>query len=115
MEKKFTPMKKNDVVNKFKDAMLNGDIIRYDGYHNCVEVLPRTLLNVVSSADNLFQPTGSLRDYYKDDNADKKIINISGQTLWDAINEIENEYVMSKVYCNGSGCCQYATWAIYLQ
>lgn len=24
-------------------------------------------------------------------------------------------YVVAKISCEGSGCCQYATWAIYLQ
>ena len=31
MTKKFTPIKKNDLVKEFKNVLLNGDIIRYDG------------------------------------------------------------------------------------
>lgn len=115
MEKKFTPMKKNDVVNKFKNALLNGDIIRYDSDHTCVEVLPRTLLPKVESSDNLFQHSGSLRDYYEDKSIKKNTICISGNLLWETIKEMEKEYVMAKVFCSGSGCCQYATWAVYLQ
>ena len=45
----------------------------------------------------------------------KKTIELSGKALWDAIKEMENEYVVAKISCEGSGCCQYATWAIYLQ
>lgn len=115
MAKKFTPIKKNNVVKEFNDALLNGDIIRYDGYHTCIEVLPRSLMGKVASADNLFQHTGSLCSYYEDTTIAKKTINISGKALWDAIKEIQKEYVMAKVSCSGSGCCQYATWAIYLQ
>ena len=115
MTKKFTPTKTKNVVKELKDALLNGDIIRYDGYHTCVEVLPRSLMGKVESADNLFQHTGSLYFYYKDNTIKKKTINISGSPLWDAIKEMRNEYVMASVRCSGSGCCQYATWAIYLQ
>lgn len=115
MAKKFTPIKKNDVVSELKNALLNGDIIRYDGYHTCVEVLPRSLMSKVALSDNLFQHTGSLYSYYKDDTIEKKSIKISGSPLWDVIKEMEKEYVMAKVSCSGSGCCQYATWAVYLQ
>ena len=66
MTKKFTPIKKNDLVKEFKNVLLNGDIIRYDGYHTCIEVLPRSLMGKVASSDNLFQHTGSLYSYYKD-------------------------------------------------
>ena len=115
MTKKFTPIKKNDLVKEFKDVLLNGDIIRYDGYHTCIEVLPHSLMGKVASSDNLFQHTGSLYSYYKDNTIEKKTIELSGKALWDAIKEMENEYVVAKISCEGSGCCQYATWAIYLQ
>lgn len=115
MENNFTPIKKNDVVSELKNALLNGDIIRCDGYHTCVEVLPRLLMSKVANSDNLFQHSGSLYDYYKDNTIEKKSIKISGRPLWDAIKEMEKEYVIAKVSCSGSGCCQYATWAIYLQ
>lgn len=111
---KFTPKKKNDVVSQFKNALLEGNIIRYDGYHECVEVLPRTLMYEMSTADNLFQKTGSLYSYYKSPNYVMKAICISSSAMRDAIKEIEEEYVLSKVRCSGSGCCQYATYAIYL-
>lgn len=114
MAKKFTPIKKNSVVAEFKAALMNGYIIRYDGYHDCVEVLPRSLMGQMKNADNLFQHTGSLYSYYNSPSYKEKSIKISGKALWDAKKEIEDEYSMTKVHCGGSGCCQYATWAIYL-
>lgn len=110
----FTPTRKTNCIDALKKELKDGNIIRYDGYHSSVEVLPRIFIDIVHNSDNLFQHSGSLKDYYKDPTQEKKTIEIDRATLINTLKEIEGEYMVHKVRCEGSGCCQYSTWAAYL-
>lgn len=68
----FTPKKRSDVVTELKNALLNGNIIRYDGYHTEVEVLPREYASLVEHSDNLFQRSGILYSYYNNSMIERK-------------------------------------------
>lgn len=99
----FTPMKKNKETERVKNALLTGKIIRYDGHHDKGEILPRDFMGMMKFAQNLFQDSWSTGE----DTFTSSIIK-------EVLEDLRKDYVVTKVLCEGSGCCQYATWAVYL-
>lgn len=109
----FVPRRRNDSSNKVRKTLMNGKIIRYDAKHNYVEVLPRTDKGNLSRMGNLHDE--GQRYYYGENYIEPEMIQISQNSLYKLIEELEEEYEVIKVRCEESGCCQYATFGVYLE
>lgn len=111
----MTPIKLSNVKKKVLNTLMSGSLIRIDGVHNEAEIIPREYLSAISHADNLFQHTGSLVRYYDSPDYVKQTITVNASQLVKIINELEEEYIINKFTCSGSGCCQYHTYGYYLE
>lgn len=99
----FKPISKKDTIAKIKNYLLAGYILRNDARgESPIEVVSRELIDKVPTMGNI----GTVPTIEK--------INCSRYLLFDAIVELEKDYSIRKVSCSYSGCCQYATYATYI-
>lgn len=104
---KFVPMKKSEFVGAIKKYLMGGFIIRYNSIENePLEVMTRdgvkflpTMGNIGNGADKGFLHSN---------------LNCSHKILFDIMDELEKEYSVRNIRCEHSGCCQYATYGVYL-
>lgn len=100
----FFPKGKAEVKEKIKSILLKGKIIRYDGIEeNPLEVMDRAYVNRLSHMSNILQA-----------NVPVEKVHFAHSVLHEAIAELKNDYCVRKVSCEYSGCCQYATYGVYL-
>ena len=101
----FVPKAKNSIKEKIKDYLMNGYILRYDFQENePIEVMNRDLVKYVPTMHNIGQEKSSVIEN----------IYCSHSVLHEVTKELENNYSVRYVRCNGSGCCQYTTYGVYL-
>ena len=101
----FKPTKKNSFKETIKDYLLKGYVLRYDSQgENPLEVLSRDCVKGLSTMGNIGNPKGYL----------VKNLFCAHSNLYEVMDELEAEYSVNKVSCTHSGCCQYATYGVYL-
>ena len=99
----FKPISKKDTIAKIKNYLLEGYILRNDARgESPIEVVSRELIDKVPTMGNI----GTVPTIEE--------IHCSRYLLFDAIVELEKDYSIRKVSCSYSGCCQYATYATYI-
>lgn len=99
----FKPISKKSTIEKIKNYLLEGYIARKDARDETpIEIISRERINDVPRMGNI----GTQQTIDE--------INCSHGLLFDAINELEKEYSVREVSCSYSGCCQYATFAYYI-
>lgn len=100
----FTPKTKDSYKNEIKNYLLEGYALRRDARDETpIEVLPRETIEYLSSMGNI----GSEKSVVAK-------IKCSHSVLSDVVNELREEYSVRKVWCSFSGCCQYSTYAYYV-
>jgi len=101
----FTPIKKNSIKETIKNYLLNGYIIRDDGRDETpLEVIDRKYIKQMPSASNIGQAYCEIVEN----------IRCSHSNLYEVLHELKEEYSLRRVSCACSGCCQYATYANYI-
>lgn len=102
----FIPKKiESNSVNRIKNMLLMGNIIRKNGESPAeFDMGDRVYVNSVQEMSNI----GQERDFRK--------IDISSIEFREALHELEVEgYIVTTAFCKYSGCCQYATYAYYIE
>ena len=101
----FKPTPKKDITGKIKNYLLNGFIIRYDGCDETpLEVIDRQFVKSIHHSSNIGQCEFPITE---------KIV-CSHTLLHEVVTELRDDYSVSDVHCQYSGCCQYSTHAVYL-
>ena len=104
-EKKFVPKKKTDFERELKELLLEGKIIRYACNDNePLEVIGREHVDRMPNASGIGQEESIV----------EKKINCSRTVLHSVVSNLRQEYSVRNVSCSHSGCCQYATYAYYI-
>ena len=108
----FTPQKKDDVRKKISDYLLNGFIIRYDFRdEQPLEVLDRKHVKVLSHLGNI--GSYAYTTFHWEYSVVEEIF-CNHEILHEIVKELREKYSVRNVWCEGSGCCQYSTYAYYL-
>lgn len=101
----FTPKTKTSVKEAIKKHLLEGDIIRRDFRdEKPIEVMVREAVSKLPTMHNI----GMEKD------AVFKTIYCDHNILDEVVEELSKDYSVRKVWCQYSGCCQYATYGYYL-
>ncbi len=104
---KFVPQKKNEFVGAIKKYLMDGFIIRYDGIEeHPLEILTRDGVKFLSTMGNI--GNGVDKGFLH------STLNCSHKILFLIIDDLEKEYSVRIIRCGNSGCCQYATYGVYL-
>lgn len=100
----FKPKKSFDSKQMYKQHLLNGDVLKIDGgAYDQIDLIPRSCLNAWSAEHNVGW-----------DNEFEKLPRHTKE-FYDAINELKADgYVVKKLACDYSGCCQYHANRYYL-
>lgn len=101
----FKPISKSDTLAKIKNYFMNGFILRVDSRDETpIEVIDRTYTKQVANMHNIGQEKHIVLEE----------INCSHELLHDIVKELKKDYSVRKVWCSYSGCCQYSTYAYYI-
>lgn len=109
----FTPKKKSEFQDKIKKYLLEGYIIRCNSIEtDPLEVIDRAHLGLIPNSGNIgsFDPGLGQK---KGSGITEKIV-CSHSNLHNVVAELKKDYSVSEVSCRHSGCCQYSTYAYYL-
>lgn len=101
----FKPTHKDNYESKIENYLLNGYIIRYDMRGDTpLEVVGREHKGRIKNTSNIGQFNGEIIEN----------IYCSHDMLYNVVNRLEKVYSLRKVSCEFSGCCQYSTYAYYI-
>lgn len=101
----FKPISKSDTLAKIKNYLLEGFILRVDSRDETpIEVIDRAYIKQVPNMPNIGQFSGTLTES----------INCSHELLHGIVKELKEDYSVRRVWCSFSGCCQYSTYAYYI-
>lgn len=102
----FKPKSKETIKNEIKDILLTGSIIRYDFIdENPLEVLDRKYTYNLPNMSNIGQCSKPIM----------KIINCNHKLLHEVTAELNGDYSVREIECKQSGCCQHATYGVYIE
>lgn len=99
----FKPKKSSDSKQMYKQHLLNGDVLKIDGgAYDQIDLIPRSMVNDWHARENVGR--GDFEQLPRHTNE-----------FYAAVNELNDEgYVVKKVSCEYSGCCQYHAVRYYL-
>ena len=99
----FKPKKSEDSKQMYKQHLLNGDVLKIDGgAYDQIDLIPRSRLNDWGANGNV--GCGNFEKLPRHTNE-----------FYAAVNELKTDgYVVKKVSCDASGCCQYHAVRYYL-
>lgn len=101
----FIPMKKTNYAEEIAKHLLAGDVIRADSRDEMpIEVMVRECVPTLHTMKNIGMEKNGII----------KKINCSHTILHDVIENLKKDYSVRKVLCEWSGCCQYTTYAYFL-
>lgn len=102
----FTPKNRSSIKEDIKKVLLEGYIVRYNFIESDpLEVMDREYIKDLRMMGNIGQSFKPI----------VKSVNMSHDLFQEVKEELKKEYSVRAIRCEGSGCCQYTTYGVYIE